>query len=119
VSDAVTSVDASADVRLVLDVVRVAARLGGPPAAAIDRTGSTLRVRAADCEERAAHAAQARLSAHVLTAVPLAMLALMATLDPDVGHAVATPIGSLCILFGLGLNLAGWTWMRRIVTVTT
>jgi len=110
--------DVGVSLRLALDVIGITARLGGSAAAAIDRTGSTLRQRAADQDERVVQAAQARLSAHVLTAVPLAMLALLLAFDGDIGAAVTTPIGSLCLVLGLALNAAGWTWMRHIVAVT-
>lgn len=103
--------------RLVFQVIAISARLGGSAAAAIDRTGAMLRQRAADHEERQVHAAQARLSAHVLTAVPMAMLGLLAALDRDVRAAVVTPVGSACVMGGLVLNGVGWVWMRRIVRV--
>lgn len=119
VADAVTDphTDPDRNLRLVLQVIAISARLGGSAAAAIDRTGAMLRQRAADHDERQIHAAQARLSAHVLTAVPIAMLGLLAALDDDVRAAIATPIGSMCVLFGLALNTVGWIWMRHIVRV--
>lgn len=111
------SAGAGPHLRLVFQVIAISARLGGSSAAAIDRTGAMLRQRAADQDERQVHAAQARLSAHVLTAVPMAMLGLLATLDPDVRAAVVTPVGSACVMAGLALNGVGWIWMRRIVRV--
>jgi Flp pilus assembly protein TadB len=103
---------------LAIGVIAMAARLGGSPAPAIDRTASVLRQRAADDDERVAQAAQARLSAHVLTAIPLLMLAALLVTDADVRAAVRGPIGSMCIGLGLGLNTVGSVWMRRIVSST-
>jgi tight adherence protein B len=103
------------DLRLALSVIATAARLGGSPAAAIDRTASTLRQRAADADERAVHAAQAQLSAHVLTVVPIAMLALLVVADGDVRAAASSPLGAACIVLGLALNATGSIWMRRII----
>lgn len=106
---------AGADARLVVTVLSTAARLGGSPAAAIDRTAAALRQRSADRADRQVQSAQARLSAHVLTVLPVAMLGVLAATDPDVRAAVAAPIGALCVVAGLLVNSVGWLWMRRVV----
>ena len=98
-----------------LSVIATASRLGGPCAAAIDRTAMTLRQRAADEGERAVQAAQARLSSHVMTAVPLLMLGVLLATDHDVRAVAVSPIGAICIVAGLTLNAAGSWWMHRIV----
>lgn len=123
----VTTVQALADsstatgphLQLALHVMEATARLGGPSASAIDHAASILRQRAADGEERAAQAAQARLSAHVLTAIPLLMLGAMLATDGDVRAVVASRAGVACVAIGLALNAAGWWWMRRLVAVRT
>ena len=118
VGDAVARVDAGgAHLRLALGVIATASRIGGPAAASIDRVAMLLRQRAADLDERATQAAQARLSSHVMTAVPLLMLATLAATDDDVRSVVTSPIGTVCVVAGLALNAAGWWWMRRIVGV--
>jgi tight adherence protein B len=118
VADAITRVDAGgAHLRLALGVIATASRIGGPAAASIDRAAMLLRQRAADLDERATQAAQARLSSHVMTAVPLLMLAALVATDDDVRSVVSSPIGTICVVAGLALNAAGWWWMRRIVGV--
>ena len=107
--------NAGAHLRLAMVVIATAARLGGPPAPAIDRTAGTLRQRAVDADERIVHAAQARLSAHVLTAVPLAMLLLLLVTDHDVRATATSTLGATCIGVGLSLNAIGSVWMRRII----
>lgn len=92
-----------------------AAELGGSAAAALDRVAVTLRLRAADHQERAAHSAQARLSAHVLTLVPVGIVALLAASDPAVRDVISAPLGVLLVTIGLALNGFGWWWMRRII----
>ncbi len=57
------------------------------------------------------------MSAHVLTVVPLLMLALLTIADADVRDAVIRPAGATCVVVGLLLNLLGWSWMRRIASV--
>ena len=79
------------------------------------RRRQALRLRAADGQERVAHSAQARMSAHVLTLVPLGFLALMLTVDADVRHATTTPTGATIIIVGLALNGVGWLWMRSVI----
>ncbi len=107
--------DEGPSLRLALGVIATAAQLGGSPAQAIDRTATTLRQRAADADERTVHAAQARLSAHVLTALPIAMLLLLFVTDGDVRAAATSPLGVACIATGLALNMVGSIWMRRII----
>ena len=116
VADAVGRVgDAGPHLRLALGVIATASRIGGPSAASIDRTAVLLRQRAGDLDERSTHAAQARLSTHVMTAVPLFMLGALVATDRDVRAAATSPIGAGCIVAGLVLNVLGWWWMHRIV----
>lgn len=108
-----------AHLQLAVAVIAAAAEVGGSAAPAIDRVASTLRLRAADRDERRAQAAQARLSAHVMTAVPLVMLALLVASDGDVRAVLSTPVGLGCVVAGLALNATGWFWMRHIVGAPT
>ena len=96
-------------------MIAVSARLGGASAAPLHRAAAALRLRAVDDEERRSHSAQARLSAHVLTVVPLGMLGLLLTTDPDVRTVVGEPTGAACVATGLALNAAGWLWMRHTI----
>jgi tight adherence protein B len=120
VADAITRADVGGPhLRLALGVIATASRIGGPAAASIDRTAMLLRQRAADLDERSTQAAQARLSSHVMTAVPLLMLAALVATDRDIRSVVTSPIGTVCVVAGLALNAAGWWWMRRIVGVVS
>jgi Flp pilus assembly protein TadB len=63
-----------------------------------------------------AHSAQARLSARVLTVVPLGFAAWSAFGSQRTREVyVGTLAGGACALLGLLLNLTGWRWMKRIV----
>lgn len=105
--------------RLALDVIATTSRIGGPSAASIDRVAVLLRQRAGDLDERSSHAAQARLSTHVMTAVPLLMLGALVATDDDVRSAATSRLGAACIVAGLALNALGWWWMNRIVGTTS
>jgi tight adherence protein B len=93
-----------------------AATLGGSAAAALDHAAAVLRERRAVRHERIAQAAMARLSARVLTVVPLVFAAWAATSSRTTRRAyLDSPLGFGAALLGVTLNLSGWWWMRRIV----
>jgi tight adherence protein B len=108
-------VDPSSAARLGIAVLRSCARFGGPTAAPLERAAATLRARDAVAAEQRAHSAQARLSARVLTLIPIALLALLATTDGTVRAAIVTPAGATVVILGAALNCLGLMWMRRII----
>jgi tight adherence protein B len=116
-ADALESVrPVDADTALAVQALRAAAHLGGPVAATLDAAAAVLRERAAARAERAAHSAQARLSARLLTIVPLAFTAWNAISSRATRHLYVTNMAAgACAATGILLNLAGWRWMRRIV----
>jgi tight adherence protein B len=105
----------NSDVQLAFTVLRACAEHGGPPGEPIDRAAATLRGRAADMAERRTHSAQARLSAVVMTWLPVAMLALLLSTSAAVRTAVTRPAGLVVVTAGAALNFVGWRWMGRII----
>ena len=104
------------EVELGVTALEVAARHGGNPASALDRVAAAVRERRAVVAERAVHSAQARLSALVLTLLPVGFaMWLVATDERARGFLVSNPVGWACVAAGLGLNVAGWLWMRRVI----
>ena len=110
-----TGVDAVTAAGLAFTVLRSCARFGGPAAAPLERAATTLRARDAVAAEQLAQSAQARLSARVLTLVPVALLVLLSTTDPTVRSAITTPAGISVVTLGGLLNAVGALWMRRII----
>ncbi len=112
-----TSADGSIDrdLAIVRQSVTAAMELGGPIAATLHHAAALLRERAAQRAEAAAHSAQARLSAKVLTAVPLVFALWSAATSATFRHAIASPTGLIAALAGLATNAIGWWWMHRIV----
>ncbi|MEP7201089.1 MAG: type II secretion system F family protein [Ilumatobacteraceae bacterium] len=105
-----------ADLALTVQALAATAHLGGPVAATLDEAAAVLRERAAARAERRAHGAQARISARVLTVVPLGFAAWSAVFSQRTRDVyLSTAAGAICAACGVGLNLVGWRWMRRTV----
>lgn len=104
------------DEAVVLHAIAAARAVGGPMAATIDAASSLLRERAAVRGEAQAHSAQARFSARVLTGVPLAFAGWSTLSSRSFRSAIVSPVGLTSAALGCVANLAGWWWMRRIVS---
>ncbi len=119
-AEALSAVDLDeADVALTVQALSATAHLGGPIAATLDEAAAVLRERVAGRAERRAHGAQARLSARVLTIVPLGFAAWSAVASQRTRDVyVTTTAGGISALCGIALNLTGWHWMRRIADPT-
>lgn len=102
------------DVALATHVLRLCAAQGGTVSESLDRAAATLRERESVAHERVAQSAQARLSARVLTLLPIAFGGWTVLTTPTVQHFFLTPIGLACLLLGLGLNASGWLLMKRV-----
>lgn len=101
---------------LVVQALRAAHAAGGSGVDALDRAAIVLRERRAWRHERRAQSAQARLSARVLTLLPVVFAGWGIATDSRVRAAYAlSPLPGVCTACGLLLDLAGWWWMRRLV----
>lgn len=107
--------NADRDLAVVTQSTKAAMELGGPIAATLHHGAALLRERAAQRAEAVAHSAQARLSAKVLTAVPLAFAVWSAATSATFRDAITSPTGLVAASAGLAMNGIGWWWMRRIV----
>jgi Flp pilus assembly protein TadB len=103
------------DETVALQTLVVAMTLGGPVAAVLQSGAMLLRERATIRADAIAHAAQARLSARVLTAVPLLFAGGSTLTSRSFRSAIASGPGAVAIAIGLLTNVVGWWWMRRIV----
>jgi tight adherence protein B len=103
-------------VRAAAGALSVAVTMGGRAADAIDGLASSLRHRLDAIAEARSLSAQARLSAIVVGAAPLGYLAFSALVDPaGVTALVATGVGRVCLVVGLGLEALAGLWIRRIL----
>lgn len=97
-------------------VVAAVAMVGGSAAEPLDRLAATMRHHVSDDLERHAHAAQAKMSARVLTVVPVAVLLLLLATDDDVRSVITRPTGLAVVAVGLTINGVGALWMRHIAS---
>jgi tight adherence protein B len=108
--------DASPAVVLAASALELGALAGGGLARAVDGVAATLRERRQLQAEVRALATQARTSAWLLAAAPIAFAVLVAGIEPGVLQVLlATPLGLACLLSGLALDAIGVAWMGRIV----
>jgi Flp pilus assembly protein TadB len=114
-ADTATGRPPTPDWPVLLHALRRAERVGHQAAAVFDQAAATLRERHALQAEQRAHTTQARLSARVLTAVPVGFAALTAWSSPDVRNVYASAWGIALLAAGAALNLLGWSWMRVII----
>ncbi|WP_420451568.1 type II secretion system F family protein [Ilumatobacter sp.] len=91
------------------------AAVGGSSTAPLERVAAAMRQHASDDLERSAQSAQARLSARVLTVVPVGVLAILVAADHDVRRVLTSATGFGVVALGLALDATGAWWMRRIV----
>ena len=109
------SVDGDAPLAAFAAMIGAAAHLGGSVSTPLERFAVVMRQRVSDDLERGAQSAQAKMSARVLTMVPLAVRVLLLATDADVRSVLAEPPGAGVVVIGLTLNTVGSWWMRRIV----
>jgi len=113
--EVVHSASIDPDEAAVIHALSAAHSFGGAVAAALQATVSVLRERAAVRADIDVHSAQARLSARVLTSVPIMFSAWGLVFSRSFRAAVATPAGVVATVTGVLLNLGGWWWMRHAI----
>jgi tight adherence protein B len=119
VHDALEAVQSTnPDIILAVHVLALCAEQGGNVSESLDRAAATLRERHGVRLERRAHSAQARLSARVLTVVPIAFASWTLATTPTVRAFTVTPAGLACLALGAAANVAGWRLMARAIRST-
>ncbi len=115
VLDAWASAHDDRGTRLAATALVLAASVGAAPARAADGVAATLRERADLADERHALAAQARMSAVVLSVAPIGFAALLSASDAGAqAFLLGSPAGWACLATGLVLDAAGAAWMTRL-----
>jgi len=105
------------DEALAAAAISIGIAFGGPRADAIESAALTLRERASARAQVRGFAAQARLSAAVISLAPLAFTSVTVASDRASRQVLfATLPGRACLIAGLVLDGIGWWWMGRICT---
>ncbi len=109
-----------AGVRAAAGALAMVTTMGGSAATALEGLVESLRGDEAARHEAKALSAQARVSAVVVGAAPLAYLVFATATDPASSQVlVSTTAGRICLAVGLTLEVAAGFWMRALVGTTT
>jgi len=108
------------DVALATRTLSVASNGGYGIVGALEKSASILREREHVAHERHAQTAQIHLSTAVLSWIPLVICAWVITRQSHTRtFLLHSPLGLLCIVVGLLLNIVGRKWITRIAHNST
>jgi tight adherence protein B len=108
----------SADFRWAVLAVNIQREVGGNLAEILDNVADTLRERAQMRRQVRVLTAEGRLSAWVLTLLPVSIALYMFITNPDyIGLLVTTSLGIIMLASAIGLLVVGVFWMRKIVDI--
>jgi tight adherence protein B len=103
------------EIALASAALSIGAAAGGRRAPAVDGVAATLRENRNSQREVASLAQQGRLSGLLIALLPVGFLALSVMIDAEsVAGLYSTPLGVVCAVAGLSLNMVAFAWMRRI-----
>jgi tight adherence protein B len=107
----------SQDLRVVVTGMMVQKETGGNLAEILDRIAFVIRERMRIQGEIRTHTAQGRLTGYILCALPIVMLVLLNLINPGYSNVLfETPTGHKLLYAGLGLLIAGWVAINKIIS---
>ncbi len=109
----------SRDFAWVVSAININREIGGELAAILDSVADTVRERQRLERQVRTLTAEGRLSAWVLTALPLLLVALLAVINPGYFAPMKETPGPQMIAVGVVLLGIGWVWMHRLITTHT
>lgn len=108
----------SEDFAWIGQAVAINREVGGNLADVLDNVAHTIRQRAQLRRQVASLAAEGKLSAIILVALPFVMIAMLSLVNPTyMGTLFTSPVGWLMIAAGIGLLIAGSLWLRKTVQI--
>ena len=102
---------------LVTLALKVSQRTGAPLADLLSEASSMVGERIELKRRLDVKTSQARMSAHMVAAMPAGMCAVLALLSADFRRGLATPAGAGAVVLGLALNVVALAVIRRIMRV--
>lgn len=122
--DFVTSLDAvgdrmdNEDFRWVASAIRIHREVGGDLSQVLDRVGETIRSRAQLHRQVRSLSAEGRMSAWVLSALPVVVGLLIAMINPASAKTlVSSSMGISMLLFGFFMMVVGGIWLKTIIRI--
>ena len=104
------------DLSVVLHVMSLASEVGGDAAHHIDALIDTLLDRSYARQDRQAQASTAMASTRLITWLPVVCAAWIVSDSPAIRKTMlATPLGWTCLALGIGLNLVGRMWTKKLI----
>ena len=102
---------------LVALALKVSQRTGAPLAELLAEASSMVGDRIELKRRLDVKTSQARMSAHMVAAMPVAMVAVLSLLSADFRRGLATPAGAVSVALALALNAVALAVIRRIMRV--
>lgn len=102
---------------LVALALKVSQRTGAPLAELLAEAASMVGDRIELKRRLDVKTSQARMSAHMVAAMPIAMIAVLSLLSADFRRGLATPVGAASVTLALALNAVALAVIRRIMRV--
>ncbi|WP_430332007.1 type II secretion system F family protein [Rhodococcus sp. ACT016] len=108
----------SEDFNWIAQAIAINREVGGDLAEVLDQVGNTIRERNQIRRQVKALAAEGKLSAYVLMALPFGITGFLAVSNPEyLSKLTGSPIGYVFIGVGLVMLTVGGLWMRKVVSV--
>lgn len=108
----------SKDLAWVVDAIRVHREVGGNLTRILEQVAEKIRVRAQLRRKVDALTAEGRMSAIVLGVLPIGMALVMYATNPEyLDPLFSSSTGLTLLAVGVGLLLAGFIWLRKLITV--
>ena len=108
----------SDDFNWIAQAIAINREVGGDLAEVLDQVGNTIRERNQIRRQVKALAAEGKLSAYVLMALPFGLTAFLLVSNPDyLSKLTGSAIGYVMIAVGLVMLTVGGLWMNKVVSV--
>lgn len=102
---------------LVVLALKVSKRTGAPLRELLGEAASLVGDRIDLRRRLDVKTSQARMSAHVVALMPVAMIVLLSLLSADFRQGLFTLTGALCVVIALVLNAMAWSIIRKIMRI--
>ena len=107
----------STDFEWVVGAIDINREIGGDLAETLDNVAETIRERGQVARQVQALTAEGRLSAYVLTGIPVFLAVALSLINPGYLTPLFSGAGLAAVGIGAGLLVAGWIWMMRLIRI--